>query len=781
VHQRNNQPLKNRYTPVLVLYSLFSGIFFSQAQDSKEVLDLKFKLRNSIDEKEENQITREIANYYIKIKSADSAILYGKKAIPYNARINNIERLITLNSSISQLYISKEDYKNATPFLAEAEKYLKNSSDFEKKVVVNYNLALVNSINRNYKNSSDLLKTNIQYYIDRKKVNKQYILYSYEFLFSNLFVQQKYSESYQYLNTYIDFVKKNYPQNLAEAYNNLGKFYIATNDFRKALQTFKKVIFFYDIKDSENIALASRNVGASYSGLKKFDSAQIYFNKAYHYAESVGNKQNMADIQNLISHMYVTKGDYEKAETAIGLATDFWPDNLYNKSYYAQIKVYNISKDSLLIKKDERRRSELESIISGLQKNIEGANTQNWYSDPYLLISDYTTLSNAYELLGNYKNAHEFFQKAMREKEKVFGLEKMKELSSAQSETDLANERARVKLEEETKRIQLQKEIELKALRFEYEKKQAAAKTEEERKRLALEEDLKRKEIQIKFDEEQKAVALKYNQEKNIARINQEKKDAIAKAELESSQNQKNIWAVGAGLSLLLLGFAGYSYNQKRKDNKKIAEEKKKSDDLLLNILPFEVAEELKEKGKTNAKHFDEVSVLFTDFVNFTANSERIGVQEVLNELNICFTEFDRIMEKYGLEKIKTIGDAYLAVSGLPVSNERHAKNAVNASLEILSYIQQRKKNNPNALDIRIGIHSGPVIAGIVGVKKFAYDIWGDTVNTAARMEQNSSLGKLNVSEATYHLIKNYFSFEYRGKIETKGKGAMDMYFVNES
>ncbi|AYN02004.1 hypothetical protein EAG08_18420 [Chryseobacterium sp. 3008163] len=155
------------------------------------------------------------------------------------------------------------------------------------------------------------------------------------------------------------------------------------------------------------------------------------------------------------------------------------------------------------------------------------------------------------------------------------------------------------------------------------------------------------------------------------------------------------MWAIGAGLSLLLLGFAGFSYNQKRKDNKKIAEEKQKSDDLLLNILPFEVAEELKEKGKTNAKHFDEVSVLFTDFVNFTANSERIGVQEVLNELNICFTEFDNIMEKYNLEKIKTIGDAYLAVSGLPVSNDQHAKNAVNASLEILSYIQQRKKITP--------------------------------------------------------------------------------------
>ncbi|MCW3169615.1 hypothetical protein OMO38_13900 [Chryseobacterium sp. 09-1422] len=774
--------MKNRFTSILFLCSLFSGNAFVKAQDSREILELKNNLTKTSDEKKVDQIIREIANHYIKIKSLDSAIAYGKKAIPYNVRINYVERLISLNSSISKLYISKEDYKNATPFLMEAEKYLKNSSDFESKVIVNYNLSLINSINRKYKASTDLLKTNIQYYLDKKKVNKQYILYSYEFLFSNLFVQQNYGESYKYLNTYIDFVKKNYPENLAEAYNNLGKFYISTNDFRKAIQTFKKVMPFHlKNKDYENIALTNRNIGASYSGLKKLDSANIYFTKAYEYAESVGNKEKMADVQNLISHMHVAKGDYEKAETAIGLATQLWPDNLYNISYYAQIKVYNMTKDSLLIKEDKGRQLELKNIISNLHKNIDGANTQNWYSDPYLLISDYTTLSNAYELLGNYKNAHEFFQKAMREKEKGFGSEKMKELSNLQSETEISNERIRIKLEEETKRIQLQKEIELKALRFEYEKKQAIAKTEEERKRLTLEEDLKQKEIQIKFDQEQKAVVLRYNQEKNIARINQEKKDAIAKADLESSKTEKNMWAVGAGLSLLLLGFAGFSYNQKRKDNRKIAEEKQKSDDLLLNILPYEVAEELKEKGKTSAKHYDEVSVLFTDFVNFTSSSERIGVQEILNELNICFTEFDRIMEKYGLEKIKTIGDAYLAVSGLPVSNDQHAKNAVSASLEILAYIQQRKIDNANALDIRIGIHSGPVIAGIVGVKKFAYDIWGDTVNTAARMEQNSSLGKLNVSEATYKLIKDDFTFEYRGKIETKGKGAMEMYFVNSS
>lgn len=206
--------------------------------------------------------------------------------------------------------------------------------------------------------------------------------------------------------------------------------------------------------------------------------------------------------------------------------------------------------------------------------------------------------------------------------------------------------------------------------------------------------------------------------------------------------------------------------------------EKQKSEDLLLNILPQEVAEELKEKGSSKAHYYDEVSVLFTDFVSFTRKSEEIGAEAMLKELNECFTAFDMIMEKHNLEKIKTIGDAYLAVSGLPQEDPRHAQNAVFAAIDILNFIENRKKESKNTLDIRIGINSGSLIAGIVGVKKFAYDIWGDTVNTAARMEQNSDVGKINISETTYNLVKEEVACFHRGKIETKGKGAMEMYFV---
>ena len=149
----------------------------------------------------------------------------------------------------------------------------------------------------------------------------------------------------------------------------------------------------------------------------------------------------------------------------------------------------------------------------------------------------------------------------------------------------------------------------------------------------------------------------------------------------------------------------------------------------------------------------------------------------MVRELNECFTAFDAIVERNGLEKIKTIGDAYMAVCGLPIADPLHAKKTVQAGIEIRDFIEARKRSE-KAFEIRIGINSGPVVAGIVGVKKFAYDIWGDTVNTANRMEQHGEPGNINISHSTYELVKDYYRCSYRGKIAAKNKGEVEMYFV---
>ncbi len=216
------------------------------------------------------------------------------------------------------------------------------------------------------------------------------------------------------------------------------------------------------------------------------------------------------------------------------------------------------------------------------------------------------------------------------------------------------------------------------------------------------------------------------------------------------------------------------------RNNKLLAFEKRRSDGLLLNILPVKVADELKEKGTADAKLYGPVTVFFSDFVSFTSVSERLTPQQLVAELHACFKGFDEIIKKYQIEKIKTVGDAYLMVSGLPAANPNHATDIIAAAMEIRDFMVARKAQlGDNTFGVRIGVNTGSVVAGIVGVTKFAYDIWGDTVNTAARMEQNSEAGKINISASTYLLVKDKYHCEYRGKIAAKNKGEIDMYFVS--
>ena len=215
------------------------------------------------------------------------------------------------------------------------------------------------------------------------------------------------------------------------------------------------------------------------------------------------------------------------------------------------------------------------------------------------------------------------------------------------------------------------------------------------------------------------------------------------------------------------------------KQHSELKKEKQKSDDLLLNILPAEVADELKDKGNLAARSFTDVTVLFTDFVDFTKAAERMEPQQLVDELHVCFRNFDEIMARYHMEKIKTIGDAYLAVCGLPAPDPNHALNTIKAAAEILDFMNKRSEQlGDKTFRIRIGINSGSVVAGIVGIKKYAYDIWGDAVNIAARMEQSGVPGRINVSESTYQLVKDQVTCTYRGRIDAKNKGELNMYFV---
>lgn len=218
---------------------------------------------------------------------------------------------------------------------------------------------------------------------------------------------------------------------------------------------------------------------------------------------------------------------------------------------------------------------------------------------------------------------------------------------------------------------------------------------------------------------------------------------------------------------------------EKKKAEQIILNEKKKSEELLLNILPKQVADELKINGKATTKKYDNVTILFTDFKDFTRMAPSVSPIKLVEELNEIYSHFDDIMEVFGVEKIETIGDAYFAACGVPVKNDNHAVQCIEAARQMFRYLDERNGKNKIQWKMRAGIHSGPVVAGVVEKKKYAYDLFGDTVNTASRMESNGEVGRINISETTYELIKGKYNCFHRGQINVKGKGDLNMYFID--
>jgi len=268
-----------------------------------------------------------------------------------------------------------------------------------------------------------------------------------------------------------------------------------------------------------------------------------------------------------------------------------------------------------------------------------------------------------------------------------------------------------------------------------------------------------------------------FEQEMTKQKAEQAFNDALKNKELERQKLLRNLFVGGF---ILVMLFAGIFLKQRNN----VSKEKKRSDELLLNILPAITAEELKANGKTEAKLFNEVTVMFTDFKGFTELSDQLSPTQLVSEIHSYFSAFDAIIDKYNIEKIKTIGDSYMAASGMPLSTLKSTKNAVLAALEMLEYLHKNPaENGLPILEMRCGLHTGPIVAGIVGIKKFQYDIWGDTVNTASRMESNGVAGRVNISRKTYEILKDDpdFTFEKRGEIDVKGKGKMEMYFVQRA
>ena len=529
----------------------------------------------------------------------------------------------------------------------------------------------------------------------------------------------------------------------AIAFNSFGNSYRRKASYPQALDFYYRSLRIYeDLGINKDIGIVSGNIGTVYFDQKAYPKALESFFKSLHTAQSVADKKGEMMAVGNIGSVYYAQARYTDAieylSKSLAIAEEL-KDNrgIINQlsnigSAYADMgkKVEGLGyyQKALNIAREEGDRQ----IIATNEGNI---------GETYLDIAKDSSTAPA-QRAANLASATQYLQKGIADARAVAFNQAVIDFSQALSEAY--------------------------TLQGAYKDALAAY-----RQYTALKDSTFNLENNEKLSnlETKRAVELK---EKDIQ---------LAKLAVEKKRNER--WAYIGGILLLLaiMAILFRSFRRQQHSNHIISKEKQRSDDLLLNILPAEVAEELKDHGSSAARLYDDVSVIFTDFVDFTGTAQSLSPQMLIAELNECFTAFDAIIERNGLEKIKTIGDAYMAVCGLPQSNPLHAKQTVQAAIEIRDFVGARlaaARSGAEAFQIRIGINSGSVVAGIIGVKKFAYDIWGDTVNTAARMEQYGEPGAINISQSTYDLVKDNFGCISRGKISAKNKGDIEMYFVED-
>lgn len=528
----------------------------------------------------------------------------------------------------------------------------------------------------------------------------------------------------------------------ASSLNSIGLIYGFQGNYLKALDYISKSLKKYEgVKDKGGMARTLNNIGKIYSDEKEYEKALEYYNQSLKLHQEAGNKLMIAVQLNNMGESYLALGNQLKAleylEQSLNIRREVQDKNGIANS------LLNIG-GLFLIQKDYPKATELlemsQQIYQELRDKKGIANTLN-------------AIGHIFQEQGLHKQAISKCQQALRLSKEIGALGTQKEACICLFDAYKAQNNGNIALKYHEQIYRLDDSLQ----------------AEETGKKLQ----------QMEFEKLMIQDSISKAEEARLVREAHE-------VEMRQQKQKRNLSYVVGFIFLLFAGGFYSRWRYVRKSRDIISKERDRSENLLLNILPEEIAAELKEKGRADARDFDLVSILFTDFKGFTSASEKLSAQDLVAEINTCFKAFDDIISKFGIEKIKTIGDAYMAAGGLPVPDNESVKNTVLAALEMQAYILDRKQKLDDeglpSFEMRAGVHTGPVVAGIVGVKKFQYDIWGDTVNTASRMESSGEVGQVNISQATYEILKDEpdLSFEQRGKIQAKGKGEIEMYFVKK-
>ena len=582
------------------------------------------------------------------------------------------------------------------------------------------------------------------------------------------------------------YQKLNLQLNIAHTYNRIGIILKDKGDISRAMQYYEKSLEILDkISEKKHKANVFANIGLLYNIQDDKEKALRYYHKSLAILREIDDTRRISYLlHNIGAILYKSgikkqeSGNHSMADSLYEEALKYYRESLEIKEKTGNkpgiaISLLNIgnvyierSRNTVFSKSEKQKFTDiaLNHLEKSLQMHHELGHKKN-------IAFSCISIARIWRMQGKYKQALDYANKAYEISKKLGYIESIKEASDVLEKTyfEMGNYKLAYNfhIEKIAMRDSLEKEEDYKLMQQRY----------------------------YQFEYEKQAAA------DSVAHANQ-----MAIKNLEKEKNMEEIRKQKIILFASILGFlvvSGFSvvilrmFRQKKKANiqlnkqniqileqkRELSLEKQKSDSLLLNILPFETAEELKAKGKATPRYYESVSVLFTDFKGFSSACAGLTPNEVVEELQMYFEKFDEITYKFGLEKIKTIGDAYMCAGGLPVKNSDHSVKTVQAGLEMQKFMQKLKQDRLQKQDkyweLRIGIHTGEIISGVVGKKKFAYDIWGNTVNIASRMETACDPGKVNISDATFKLVKNHFNCEYRGKIEAKNVGAVDMYFIN--
>lgn len=605
-----------------------------------------------------------------------------------------------------------------------------------------FNLGSAYQDSLKYSQSLAFLESSLRFYRlidDEKRIGD-----CFNYMAINYYYSGAYDKAVENYKKSIEVFKKvEYKKGAASALNNLGGVYNSQGNYLKSLYHYKKAaLLFEEIGDKKNLSASTYNIGLIYFKSKDNYNAMKYFQQAYAVQKKLNDQKVVSQILGSIGDIYKEEGKYAEAFQNLDQSLQIAEQVKDN-----QLKMQSLSGIGELFYK----KLDFKQALSYFTRCLS-------YAD---VLNDLQYRSKTQIALGNIMHRSGRSKEAIVKCENGFVLAKqLGALSVQKSGCDclyqsykaLGNARQALYYYEQVNKF-------------------------DDSLNLA---ETSNKIMGMEFQKRQLVDSLDHVNKEHLTQLKHQ-------AEVRQQEKQRNIIIITLGFILLIAVALWNRLNYTKKSRAALKVEKDRSEALLLNILPEEIAEELKQKGSVNARDYSLVSILFTDFKSFTQTAEKMTPQSLVEEINVCFRAFDLITEKYQIEKIKTIGDAYMAAGGIPHADKHSLRNIVLAGLEMQAFMAQRFIENQNvgrpAFEMRLGIHAGPIVAGIVGVKKFQYDVWGDTVNTASRIESNSLVGKVNISDTLYQFIKHEdcFRFDYRGHVHAKGKGEMAMYFVEKN